>query len=147
MTPQAKIKARLKEFAGADDIKISVRNRKGAFYAVLWGHFNATYTLIRRVLPQASMTSGAGPEATFRLWPETAIKQMLGEMEVEPAWLTGTVVSLARGIRESGAFERLPVLADALEEAGCTSTAMLTHCRASPSHCRSCWVVDVLLGG
>ena len=149
MTPQAKIKARLLELAGAEEIGITILNRKGAYYAILRGEFESTRRLLRPLFHEAAMTSGAPNEATFRLLPDTAIGKVLHEMEIEPAWLAwnaGTVVSLARGIREGGDFARLPVLADALEEAGCTNTAILNHCRASEPHETSCWVVDLLLG-
>ena len=68
---------------------------------------------------------------------------------VEPAWLAwggGTVRQLAQAIYDERAFERLPVLADALEEAGCTNADVLGHCRQPAEHVRGCWVVDLLLG-
>jgi hypothetical protein len=68
---------------------------------------------------------------------------------VESAWLTwkdSTVVKLAQGIYEDRAFERLPMLADALEDAGCGDAEMLAHCRGPGPHVRGCWVVDLLLG-
>jgi hypothetical protein len=69
--------------------------------------------------------------------------------EVSPAWLEwngGTVRSVARAIYDERAFGRLPVLADALEEAGCTDADLLAHCRSGGPHARGCWVVDALLG-
>ncbi len=65
---------------------------------------------------------------------------------VEPAWLTPTVLALARGIYEERVFDRLPVLADALLDAGCEADDVLTHCRSPGPHVRGCWVVDLLLG-
>jgi hypothetical protein len=56
------------------------------------------------------------------------------------------VRSLAAGIHEDGAFERMGILADALEEAGCTDADILGHCRAEGEHVRGCWLVDLLLG-
>ena len=44
------------------------------------------------------------------------------------------------------AFDRLPILADALEEAGCDDPAILAHLRGDGPHCRGCWVVDLALG-
>ena len=61
-------------------------------------------------------------------------------------WNDGTVVTLAQGIYEDRAFDRLPILADALEEAGCTNADILAHCREPGPHVRGCWVVDLLLG-
>jgi len=47
---------------------------------------------------------------------------------------------------EERAFDRMPILADALEEAGCDSCDALTHCRGPGPHIRGCWVVDLILG-
>src|SRR5262249_51261794 len=65
---------------------------------------------------------------------------------LNPAWLAwsdGTVVRLAQGIYEERAYDRLPILADALEEAGCTDPDMLGHCRQPGEHVRGCWPVDL----
>jgi len=40
----------------------------------------------------------------------------------------------------------MPILADALEDAGCTDAAILEHCRGPGPHVRGCWVVDLILG-
>lgn len=68
------------------------------------------------------------------------------EVSVRPSCLTSTVLSLAQNIYDEDTFDRLPVLADALEEAGCTTAEVLAHCRGSGPHVRGCWVVDLLLG-
>lgn len=57
-----------------------------------------------------------------------------------------TVVQVARGIQAARAFDGLPVLADALEEAGCTDAEVLAHCRECGPHAGRCWVVDRILG-
>ncbi|WP_439626966.1 hypothetical protein [Gemmata sp.] len=68
-------------------------------------------------------------------------------MTVDPAWLTSDVLALARGIYAERAFDRMPILADALQDAGCDNEDVLTHCRdASAPHVRGCWVVDLVLG-
>jgi hypothetical protein len=69
--------------------------------------------------------------------------------KVQPAWLTAneaTALRLARGIWEEQDFDRLPILGDALEDAGCGSAAILEHCRRQGGHVRGCWVLDLLLG-
>ena len=60
--------------------------------------------------------------------------------------LTSTVLALAGEIYEDRAFDRLPILADALQDAGCEDKDVLTHCRQPGGHSRGCWVMDVLLG-
>jgi hypothetical protein len=61
-------------------------------------------------------------------------------------WLTSGVVSLAIGIYEERAFDRMPILADALQDAGCDNEDILSHCRGLGPHCRGCWVCDLCLG-
>ena len=62
------------------------------------------------------------------------------------AWNGGTVLNMAKVIYAERRFNDLPILADALEEAGCTDEAVLEHCRSGGEHVRGCWVVDLLLG-
>jgi hypothetical protein len=69
-------------------------------------------------------------------------------VSVAAAWLTwnaGTIPSMAQRIYDERALERLPVLADALEDAGCTNEDVLNHCRQPGVHARGCWVLDLLL--
>ncbi len=68
---------------------------------------------------------------------------------VNPSWLTwsgGSVVKLAETIYHDRVFERVPILADALQQAGCHDAAILDHCRQPGPHARGYWVVDLLLG-
>jgi hypothetical protein len=66
---------------------------------------------------------------------------------LDPVWLTSDVLALARGSYNERAFDRMPILADALQDAGCTNEDVLAHCRdAALTHVRGCWVVDLLLG-
>lgn len=61
-------------------------------------------------------------------------------------WLTSTVVALAREVYESRDFAAMPILADALQDAGCDNEAVLEHCRGPGPHARGCWVADLILG-
>jgi hypothetical protein len=61
------------------------------------------------------------------------------------AWDGGVVVKLAQAIYDEAAFDRLPILADALEEAGCADVELVHHCREAGLHARGCWAVDLLL--
>ena len=54
--------------------------------------------------------------------------------------------TIAQAIYEKADFSSLPILADALEDAGCTDRAILDHCRQPGEHVRGCWVVDLVLG-
>ena len=64
----------------------------------------------------------------------------------DPAWRTDTAVLLARQMYESRDFGAMPILADALQDAGCDSDDVLNHCRGPGPHVRGCWVVDMALG-
>lgn len=64
----------------------------------------------------------------------------------DSSWRIPAVVALAEAIYEDRAFDRLPTLADALEDAGCVNSDILKHCRGPGPHVRGCWVVDLILG-
>ena len=66
--------------------------------------------------------------------------------EIQLEWLTDTVLALARGIYADRAFDGMPILADALQDAGCDDDDILSHCRDPHKHVRGCWIVDLLLG-
>jgi hypothetical protein len=71
-------------------------------------------------------------------------------VRADPSWLTwqrGTIPSLARAIAEERAFERLPILADALEDAGCAERALLEHLRRAGGHLSGCWALGLLTVG
>ncbi len=55
-------------------------------------------------------------------------------------------MTLARTMYESRDFSAMPILADALQDAGCDNEDILGHCRGSGPHVRGCWVVDLVLG-
>ena len=65
---------------------------------------------------------------------------------IDAAWLTPKLVNEAEQIYDQRAFDRLPVLADELEVAGCAEADILTHCRQPGPHVRGCWPVDLILG-
>lgn len=61
-------------------------------------------------------------------------------------WATETITKLAESIYDSRDFKLMPMLADVLEESGCTNVIIIDHCRSSLPHCRGCWVIDLILG-
>jgi hypothetical protein len=62
------------------------------------------------------------------------------------AWNDRTIPKLALAIYEERAYERLPILADALEDAGCSDPDLLGHLRSQGPHVRGCWALDLVLG-
>lgn len=82
----------------------------------------------------------------------TLLRDILGNPHhpslVDPTWLAwegGTVSRIAQSIYDARRFEELPILADALEDAGCSDETILQHCRAEGEHMKGCWIVDLLL--
>jgi hypothetical protein len=74
-------------------------------------------------------------------------------VHLDQRWVTPTAASLAQAVYDdwllpAGNLDsaRLPILADALEDAGCTERTILDHCRGPGPHVRGCWVVDLILG-
>lgn len=64
----------------------------------------------------------------------------------DPAWRTDTATTLARQMYDSRDFSAMPILADALQDAGCDNEEVLNHCRGEGVHVRGCWMVDLVLG-
>jgi hypothetical protein len=89
-------------------------------------------------------------EALERKRQSGIIRDLLGNpfnpTALDPYWLTSTVLVLAAGIYCEKAFDRMPILADALEDAHCDDADILNHCRHPGPHVRGCWALDLLLG-
>ncbi len=85
-----------------------------------------------------------------KVWHSIIIRDIFGNPFRTTAFyasnLTTLVVNMAQAIYGDRAFDRLPVLADALEEEGCQDRAILDHCRSEGLHVRGCWAIDLLLG-
>jgi hypothetical protein len=67
-------------------------------------------------------------------------------VDFSASWRTDTALSLARVMYESRDFSAMPILGDALQDAGCNDDAVLDHCRGEGPHVRGCWVCDLVLG-
>ena len=84
----------------------------------------------------------------FRPWK--VVPEFLGGGVIRPDGrtdrLSRTVLDLAESIHAGQAFDRLPILADALEESGVTDPDILAHCRTGTGHVRGCWALDVVRG-
>ncbi len=101
----------------------------------------------------ASLAAWTRPEAVFETEREaqaTILRDLIGNpfrpVQRDLRWLTPTAVALAEGIYTDQALDRLPILADALQDAGCEDAELLNHCRSGGPHVRGCWVVDLVLG-
>lgn len=116
-----------------------------------------------RKIEEASGTSADDPglgddraERAARKHLARLLREVVGNPFTPPAinpdWRTGDVVAIARSIFEERAFDKMPILADALLDADCDSEAILRHCRGTevgvkdpPQHVRGCWVIELLL--
>ena len=122
--------------ATVEAVRRSARREQAAILLDLFGDQFGALSCESRWLPWAD-----GSER-WSLVPSAS------QVRVEPGWLEwkgGAVRKAAQALYEERAFDRLPDLADALEDAGCTEPSMLSHSRGPGGHVRGCWVVDRLL--
>jgi hypothetical protein len=119
--------------------KSSVRKMHSAGYSWqmgdAWAHVAADVAMVPVVVPWFPGTCGL-------------LRDVFGNpfrpVTFDPSWLTSDVLALAEGIYQDRAFDRMPILADALQDAGCGNEDILNHCRQPGEHVRGCWVVDLL---
>jgi hypothetical protein len=113
----------------------------------LWALVNANIALGNfRRRPEAHEVGGS-PEAKVQA---PLLRDIYGNpfrpVTFSPEWRTDTTLTLARQMYDSREFSAMPILADALQDAGCDHEDVLTHCRGEGPHVRGCWVVDLVLG-
>lgn len=100
--------------------------------------------LVRRRSPGV-LPPGAGAVAFAAEGLECVFVRRADRPDLDRAWLTTDVLALARGVAVGRSFGTLPILADALQDAGCGAVGLLAHCRGPGPHVRGCWVVDLVL--
>jgi cell wall assembly regulator SMI1 len=100
---------------------------------------NDCYAAINRVLDGCDYLDAMVLWARDGRWPI---------VRFDPAWRTSSVMALATEVSKTRNFSAMPILADALEDAGCGAEAVLNHCRdRGCTHSKGCWVIDTLLSG
>jgi hypothetical protein len=118
--------------------------------------FRTALTDPRRAV--ARLITDMGPAGWFwpdceKCWLRILLRVMeclhpIRATEIDPNWRTADTLALARGILEDRASDRLPILADALTDAGCENDSILSHCQAVGEHLPECWAMDIFgLGG
>jgi hypothetical protein len=116
-------------------------------WLVRWLVESSARRAVSGVLPYKFSYPGWEGEQLFSL---ALIRDIFGNpfrpVMFDPNWRTSTVATLARQMYESRDFSPMPVLADALQDAGCDHPDILAHCRGAGPHARGCWVVDGVLG-
>ncbi len=116
------------------------------------GEATSRYASHANALAVALHAAAVAPAS--RLRQAALLRELVGNpfrppVAVDPAWLAwngGTVGKLAAEVYEARDLARLPVLADALEDAGCADTEVLGHLRGPGPHVRGCWALDLVLG-
>jgi hypothetical protein len=134
-------------------LTLKVGSANGSFKSVRFSVgtcAESAYQAARVVAANSAWAAGGGME---RLAQAELLRCLFGnpflpkpELPVSVrVWHGGAILKLASAIYQERAFDRLPVLADMLEEAGCTDTAVLGHCRGPGPHARGCHVLDLIL--
>jgi hypothetical protein len=115
----------------------------------MWGADQRLKTALKQVV-YAAPSEKRGDRAQVELQRCALVRDIFGNpfrpVTFDPAWRTSTAVALARQMYDAREFSALPILADALQDAGCESAEVLDHCRGPGPHVRGCWVVDLVLG-
>src|SRR5262249_20901319 len=109
----------------------------------LWGLSDEEHQRQVRLVHDAAMEGESSAQSDLL---RDIIDNPFRPITLDPTCRTQAVVQLAKSLYEGRHFEDMPVLADALEEAGCTNPAILGHCRGPGPHVRGCWVLDLVLG-
>jgi hypothetical protein len=114
-----------------------------------------THPSIARVAERGALLTGLADRwqdwAVVKRAQADLLREIFGNpfhpVAFSPSWITSDVLLLSRGIYEERAFDRMPILADALQDAGCTNEHLLTHLRdPNATHIRGCWALDLILG-
>jgi hypothetical protein len=133
----------------------------GLFYDLECG-YRGGYVVFSALFFGAWLPGNEDQQYDFADWPQhhaefavqaDFVREIFGNpfrpVRVDPLWLTrndAIVPRIARGIDAERAFDRMPILHDALLDAGCNDEALLSHCRHPEGHVRGCWALDLILG-
>jgi hypothetical protein len=129
-----------REVKASEKVVLPGNNFLGRRYA--WA---AAGRSIQRGVPL--IASGPYHPAHLRMLLRDVFGNPFRPVAFSPEWRTDTAVTLARQMYEAREFGVMPILADALQDAGCDSEEILSHCRDPKQvHVRGCWVVDLVLG-
>ncbi len=114
-----------------------------------------SFDIARAAANWAERLNADDPRLCFRELPDpifspVVARDVMGNpfrsVAVGPFWLTTNVRTLAAQMYAARDFSAMPILADALQDAGCDNPDVLSHCRVPGPHVRGCWVIDLLLG-
>jgi hypothetical protein len=121
--------------------------QKAAYYAASNAHH--AFAAIRYPDAGASDRKFSASQVAEERAQTQVIRDIFGNpfrpVSFDPRWRTADSIGLASAAYEDRAFDRLPLLADALQDAGCDDEQVLGHCRSEGPHVRGCFVVDLVL--
>jgi hypothetical protein len=166
VTPQAIVKVRFCEEAEVAGVRYTVRTKQGRpdrlwYVEVQYElgmnsltdpgprfreNFLKAEKFVKDCFPRAWRTSGGPGNMTLGL-PGQDVAAIVADLALAPDCLVGNdsaAIRVARGLRDRHAFKELPILGDALEEAGCQNRLVLDHCRGSVPHGQVCWVLELI---
>ncbi|MFM8274469.1 MAG: hypothetical protein ACKODX_19360 [Gemmata sp.] len=122
---------------------------------VVWvcthGYYEGLLAHVRDALAFLGVVRGQSAVLALRGQLCALVRETCGNpfrpVAVAPGWRTDTALALALGVYKTRDFGAMPILADALQDAGCYDAPLLSHCRdATLGHVRGCWALDLLLG-
>jgi hypothetical protein len=138
-----------------DEVQMARSAARAATAAVMVARFEIRLREASEVCAVAATMGSLWPMlAEAKRWQAAQVRDIFGNPfrpppAIDPSWLgwnDGAVISLARAIYEESRFEDTPVLADALEEAGCRDEEVLGHLRGPGQHAKGCFLIDLLKG-
>jgi len=140
----------LPEFEGQPEPGTDLCTRLAARGWSIGGVAHETQKLAAGNTPRG-IVIGAACEEAERRGQSLLLRDIFGNpfrpVAFSPELRTTTAVAIAQQMYESRDFSAMPILADALQDAGCDNDDILNHCRdANATHVRGCWVVDLVLG-
>ncbi len=111
---------------------------------VVYGPEETLYGVVYEIsVTSPQWLEGLAPDAEWNAWHGYCDDK---KVKMEASWRTTDVMLIAKRIRDSQEFVGLPVLADALQEAGCDCDDLLNHLRTPLPHVRGCWALDLVVG-
>jgi hypothetical protein len=124
---------------------------QAAWYAAATNAGIAARNAARSAQAGVANNGQSGSETAELLAQAVLVRDIFGPIPfrswaLDSSWLTPTVVELAQVIYDGKCFDRMPILADVLEKAGCNNEATLRHLRERGPHVRGCWAVDAVVG-
>ncbi len=143
----------LREIRSMCSAETNTSDSTEGFLALVLGDIDAVYAAseVARIADRWMIQDSANHPRTQKTQLRHQFRDIFGNpfrpIAFDPNWRSSTAVGLAQTMYDARNFHAMPILADALQDAGCEDAAILDHCRdANGVHVRGCWVVDLVLG-